>query len=185
MRGPVLGLVFLVAVAAANASDAAEPASKQAPAIARIDTALNDITTISRPGRIGYATIHDGDKYVQCRRLADGAMRCEAAGSAMQPSLAAVLTPAHTRALAALGWRPDPAFGNFVRAFPADMPTKEIAAHIVRTLADAYRSDPEDLERATAWVEDVPCPPRNAAGQSLAGLVNDDPTMRRIRTCTS
>ncbi|HXD45379.1 MAG TPA: hypothetical protein VN655_09630 [Pseudolabrys sp.] len=35
---------------------------------------------------LGYATASDGNKYIQCR-LRDMAMRCEAAGAAMQPSL--------------------------------------------------------------------------------------------------
>jgi len=181
MRG--FASVFMLAIVAATACAAAEPAGRSSRAVDRVDAALENIDKIARPGRVGYATVHDGNKYVQCRRLADGAMRCEAAGSAMQSSLAAVLTADRVRALAALGWRLDPAFGNYVRRFAAVTPTKDVAEQIVRTLAEGYGSDPIDLERATSWVEDVPCPPRNGPEQSLAGAVNDDPTMRRIRTC--
>jgi hypothetical protein len=35
----------------------------------RIDEALQNITALVRPGRIGYATSWDGNKYIQCRRL--------------------------------------------------------------------------------------------------------------------
>jgi len=180
MRFLYVGLGILLALSAARAAEEPRPAL----AVARVETALDTITKTARPGRVGHATVHDGNKYVQCRRLPDKAMRCEAAGAAMQPSLAAVLTSDRVSTLATLGWRLDPAFGNYVHVFPADKPTQEIAAHIVRTLHDAYGSDPADLERATAFVEDVPCPPRNGAAQALAGLVNDDPTMRRIRTCS-
>ena len=181
MRFLFIGLGALLALAAARAAEGPRPAL----AIARVETALDTITKTVRPGRVGYATIHDGNKYVQCRRLPDKAMRCEAAGAAMQPALAAVLTRERTNVLSALGWRLDAAFGNYVRVFPAATPAKEVAAEVVRALHEAYGSDPADLERATAFVEDVPCPPRSGPTQPLAGLVNDDPMMRRIRTCAS
>lgn len=183
MRISCFGLGSVLAIVAATAC--AAPADTSPPAVARIDAALENITKIVRPGRVGYATIYDGNKYVQCRRMPDNAMRCEAAGSAMQPSLAAVLTAGRIKALGARGWRLDAAFGNYVRVFASVTPTKEVAAHIAQVLAEGYGSDPADLERATTWVEDVPCPPRNAPTQPLAGLVNDDPMMRRIRTCAS
>lgn len=181
MRIHCLGLGILLTLSVSCA--AAERDGKSDRAIERIDGALDTITKTVRPGRVGYATVYDGSKYIQCRRLPDNAMRCEAAGSVMQPSLGAVLTRERTDALATLGWRLNPAFGNYVRIFPTDVPTKEIAAQIVRTLDEVYGSNPTDLERATAFVEDLPCPPRNARAQSLGGLVNDDPSMRRIRTC--
>lgn len=181
MRFVCFGLGILLALPAARAAE--DSAARPALAIARVESALDTITKTDRPGRVGYATIHDGNKYIQCRRLPDKAMRCEAAGAAMQPALAAVLTGPRANALAALGWQVDPAFGNYVHVFPAATPAEDIAAHIVRTLREAYGANPADLERATTWVEDVPCPPRNAQAQTLGGLVNDDPTMRRIRAC--
>src|SRR4051794_24244739 len=68
-----------------------------APAIAqtassRIDEALQNITTLVRPGRVGYATFWDGNKYIQCRRMPERALRCEAAGTTLQPSLRNALT---------------------------------------------------------------------------------------------
>src|SRR6476660_201002 len=73
-------------------------------AIVQVDEALQNITALVRAGRIGYATIWDGNKYVQCRRRPDRAMRCEAAGASMQPSLRSVLTGERLNRLAALGW---------------------------------------------------------------------------------
>jgi len=145
---------------------------------ARIDAALQNITTLARPGRIGYATIWDGNKYIQCRRIPENALRCEAAGSTLQPSLKLVLTGERLGKLDALGWTLDPSFGNYVRMFPADMPAARVADHILKTLTEVYHADTASLELQTAWVSDVPCPPRNGAMQNLAGAVNDALSMR-------
>ncbi|WP_438876490.1 hypothetical protein, partial [Bacillus cereus group sp. Bc253] len=82
------------------------PCIAQAPAL-RIDEALQNITTLARPGRVGYATFWDGNKYIQCRRISDRSLRCEAAGTSMQPSLKSVLTGDRLTRLAALGWTLD------------------------------------------------------------------------------
>ena len=84
----------------------------------RILTALENIMNLDRPGQDGFATIWDGNKYVQCGRMFDRSLRCEAAGTLMQPSLGNVLTPERVGRLAALGWRLDSRFGNYVRDFP-------------------------------------------------------------------
>ena len=152
-------------------------APAQTPA-AHIDDALQNITTLVRPGRIGYATFWDGNKYVQCRRLSDCKLRCEAAGTSMQPSLRRVLTGDRLSRLAALGWVLDPSFGNYVRTYAPDMPTARIAERILQVLTEVYAADTADLEIGTTWVADVPCPPRNGPGQNLAGIVNDAPAMR-------
>src|ERR1051325_7729724 len=104
-------------------------------ASARVDEALRNITALVRAGKIGYATIWDGNKYVQCRRLTNGAMRCEAAGTAMQPSLRNVVTGERLNRLASLGWALDPSFGNYVQTFAADLPTTRIADQILRILS--------------------------------------------------
>jgi len=186
MRFLNFGALLLMAMVAAPASaaDNGAAAERTARVVARIDIALQSITTTVRPGRVGYATVWDGNKYVQCRRQSDRSMRCEAAGATMQPSLRAELTGARLDRLAALGWTLDPSFGNYVHVFPADTATADIAAQIVRALADGYGAEPGDLEQATAWIVDVPCPPRNGPSQSLAGLVNDAPTMRPLRACS-
>src|SRR5712692_8953469 len=57
----------------------------------RIQAALQNIMTLDRPGQDGFATIWDGNKYVQCGRRQDRGLRCEAAGALMQPSLGHVL----------------------------------------------------------------------------------------------
>lgn len=152
----------------------------------RIDAALQNITMLIRSGRVGYATFWDGNKYVQCRRMQDRTLRCEAAGASMQPSLKQVLSPERLSRLAELGWVLDPSFGNYVQNFPAETASSQLANDILRVLTEVYSAEASDLETQTAWVADMPCPPRNGPSQNLAGSVNDAPAMQRtaIRTCT-
>jgi hypothetical protein len=172
------------AAAIITASSAAGPAAAQA-INARIDRALQNITTLVRAGRVGYATFWDGNKFVQCRRMPDRMLRCEAAGTSMQSSLKHVLTPERVSRLGALGWVLDPRFGNYVQTFAADISTARIADHILRTLIEAYDADASEVELQTEWVADVPCPPRAGPSQNLAGSVNDAPPMRAtaVRAC--
>jgi hypothetical protein len=171
---------FIIGLCGATDPGAAQTAS------ALTDEALQNITTLVRSGRVGYATFWDGNKYVQCRRLPGRELRCEAAGTSMQPSLRNVLAGDRLNRLAALGWVLDPSFGNYVQMFPADMPTARIADHILRTLTEAYDADAAGLEIQTTWVADIPCPPRNGPSQNLAGIVNDAETMRAtaVRGCS-
>jgi hypothetical protein len=152
----------------------------------RIDEALQNITTLVRSGRVGYAAFWDGNKYIQCRRMPERALRCEAAGTTMQPSLRNALTGDRLSRLAALGWALDPSFGNYAQTFPADTPTGGVADQILRTLTEAYGADAQGLEIQTTWVADTPCPPRNGPSQNLAGLVNDAPSTRKyaVRACS-
>lgn len=154
-----------------NASDAQTAGS-------RIEDALRNITALLRPGRVGYATFWDGNKYVQCRRMHDRMLRCEAAGTSMQPSLKNVLTGDRLNRLAALGWMLDPHFGNYVHIFAPDLPTARVADQILRVLTEAYAANAADLETKTDWIADMPCPPRNGPSQNLAGIVNDAPAMQ-------
>jgi hypothetical protein len=162
----------------------AQTAAPAAPT-ARIGAALQNITTLVRPGQVGYATFWDGNKYVQCRRTPERALRCEAAGASMQPSLKPVLTGKRLSRLVALGWALDPSFGNYVQTFAADLSTARVADRIWQVLTEAYGANEADFEFSTAWVKDVPCPPRNGYTQNLAGSVNDAPSMRptAIRGC--
>lgn len=171
----IAALIFSPIVAAQTAE----------PAIA-IKQTLENIAAIVRPGRVGYATIWDGNRYVQCRRLPDGVFRCEAAGTVLQPSLKAVLTGERLNRLAARGWSIDPAFGNYVRLFPASMTTSAVADQILKTLTEGYDANTSALEFRTAWVADIPCPPRNGPSQNLAGLISDSIEVRSfaIRTCS-
>jgi hypothetical protein len=155
-------------------------------AATHIDEALQNITTLVRAGRVGYATFWDGNKYIQCRRLPQRELRCEAAGTSMQPSLRKLLTGDRLSHLAALGWVLDPSFGNYVQTFAADVPSRRIADHILRTLIEVYDTDAASLEFGTAWVADMPCPPRNGPTQNLAGSVNDAPSMlpTAVLTCS-
>jgi hypothetical protein len=41
-----------------------------------VAAALENITNLNRPGQDGYATVWDGNKYVQCKRLPDRNLRC-------------------------------------------------------------------------------------------------------------
>jgi hypothetical protein len=54
---------------------AASPRTSQS----HVQAALDNI----RLREDGYATMWDGNKYVQCRRLPDRSLRCEAAGTLM------------------------------------------------------------------------------------------------------
>ena len=142
-----------------------------------IEATLDNITNLNRPGQDGYATVWDGNKYVQCRRLPDRGLRCEAAGALMQSSLEHVLSPERAARLIALGWRLDPSFGNYVQVFPADTASSLLADKIVRVLREAYDADVADLEVQSTWIRSEPCPPRNGPSQNLAGIVNDAPSM--------
>ncbi|WP_252511120.1 TY-Chap domain-containing protein [Phreatobacter aquaticus] len=152
--------------------------SQAQPARGRIAEALDNITTLLRSGRVGYATIWDGNIYVQCRRLPDRSLRCEAAGTLLQPSLRHVLTGDRLAALAQASWVLDASFGHHVRVFVPSEPTDRAAQAILAVLQDIYGADPAALQVQTAWVLDMPCPPRNGPSQNLAGLVNDAPSMR-------
>jgi hypothetical protein len=175
----------LAAIAAAVIAllGATSPGMTQTPS-SRIDEALQNITALVRIGRVGYATFWDGNKYIQCRRTSDRSLRCEAAGTSMQPSLRNVLTGDRLTRLAALGWVLDPSFGNHVQVFSADLPTDRAADLIVQTLNEAYAANIEDLDVKTSWVADTPCPPRNGPSQNLAGIVNDAPSMRATALLT-
>ena len=153
---------------------------------ARIEAALQNITDLVRPGRVGYATFWDGNKYIQCRRMPERELRCEAAGTSMQPSLRNVLTGERIGRLANLGWILDASFGNYAQTFPADRSAASIAALLEQTLAEAYGAKIAELEIQTSWVADVTCPPRNGPSQNLAGMVNDAPSTRftALRTCS-
>ncbi|HWG03411.1 MAG TPA: hypothetical protein VG271_00225 [Beijerinckiaceae bacterium] len=143
----------------------------------RVATALENITLLQRPGQMGFATVWDGNKYVQCGRKPDGSLRCEAAGTLMQPSLEHVLVPEKLARLGALGWRLDPSFGNYVQIFAGGMPASAVADAIVQVLAEAYGAQVTVLDVETYWVASEPCPPRNGRSQNLAGLINDVPSM--------
>jgi hypothetical protein len=153
-------------------ADSSPPASKS-----RIEAALQNVMTLDRPGQDGFATIWDGNKYVQCGRQRDRGLKCETAGSLMQPSLDHVLTPERVSRLAALGWRLDPSFGNYVQTFPADVAASVLADSILQVLAEAYDADVAGLQVESTWVTSEPCPPRNGPTQNLAGMVNNAPSM--------
>jgi hypothetical protein len=138
-----------------------------------MEATLDNITNLNRPGQDGYATIWDGNKYVQCRRLPDRSLRCESAGALIQSSLEHVLTPERTARLTALGWRLDPSFGNYVQVFPADAASSLVADKIIRVLREAYDADVADLDVQSTCIRSEPCPPRNGPSQNLAGIVNN------------
>jgi hypothetical protein len=143
----------------------------------KVESAISTIRALDRPGRDNLATVWDGNKYVQCRRMSDRSLRCEAAGALMQVSLERVLTPERIGRLATMGWTLDPAFGNYVHTFGSDISAKDIADRIVATLSQAYNADAQNLEVETKSIASEPCPPRNGPSQNLAGVINDAPTM--------
>jgi hypothetical protein len=135
--------------------------------------ALANLLSLERPGQDGYATLFDGNKYVQCGRTADRGLRCEAAGSLLQSSLERVLTPERVARLTALGWRLDASFGNYVQTFPPGMATDQVADAILQALGEAYGADLPELQAMTAWLPSELCPPRNGPSQNLAGMINN------------
>jgi hypothetical protein len=135
-----------------------------------VEAAIGVIKVLDRPGRDNLATVWDGNKYVQCRRMSDRSLRCEAAGALMQTSMARVLTPDRVGRLAAQGWKLDPNFGNYVQSFKADIPAKAVADNIRTTLVDAYGANLGNLEVSTKSIRSQPCPPRNGPSQNLAGV---------------
>jgi hypothetical protein len=164
----------LLALLGSGPSGAAGPSQTSQ---ARIEAALGNIAALDRPGEDGLATIFDGNKYVQCRRMPDHVLRCEAAGMLMQTSLARVLTPERIARLDALGWRLDPSFGNYVQIFPADAPASQIAEKILTALSEGYDADLANFEVRTDWIASRPCPTRNGPTQNLAGAIDDAPAM--------
>jgi hypothetical protein len=140
---------------------------------AKIESAVANMLALDRPQSIGLVTVFDGNKFVQCRRQDDRAIRCEAAGALLQPSLARTLTSARIEALDAFGWTLDSSFGNYVQMFPADAAAKRLATEIETALSEAYAVDPERVEVRTDWVKKEPCPPRAGRSQDRAGSIND------------
>ncbi len=165
----------------ASAADAASAETGKTDAVkAQVALAIDTIKVLERPGRDNLATVWDGDKYVQCRRMVDRTLRCEAGGTKMQVSLAHVLTPDHVRRLATMGWTLDPSFGNYVQTFRPDVPAGDIADRIVTALAQGYDADVATLEIQTTSIDSEACPPRNGPGQNLAGLISDAPSMEEV-----
>lgn len=150
-----------------------------------VEAALTNIMTLHRPGQDGLATIWDGNKYVQCRWMPERALRCEAAGALMQPSLGRVLSPERIARLAALGWHLDPGFGNYVQTFPSGLPVSQVADRVLQALKDGYDADLTSLEILSDWIKSSPCPPRNGPSQNLAGMINDSLAMAAtaVRGC--
>lgn len=147
---------------------------------ARIEQALHNVLTLERPGKTGLATIWVANAWVQCRRLLNRALRCEAAGLLMQPSLARILTPAQIADLDRLGWRIDPAFGNYVRTFDGSHTLADVARSIRAILVDIYRTDPYAIELSTDWLPWELCPPRSGPRQNLAGSINGSKRMAGV-----
>jgi hypothetical protein len=146
--------------------------------VRRVTAALDNITRRVRPGEVGYATVWEGNFYVQCRRLPDRRFGCEAAGSTMQPSLARVLTVERRERMASFGWVVDPRFGNYARSFAAETPAAALAANLLAVIVRSYGGDLSRIEMQTEWIADMPCPPRNGYSQNLAGRVSDALSMR-------
>ncbi|HLH12085.1 MAG TPA: hypothetical protein VKV77_09445 [Methylovirgula sp.] len=173
----MFGLAFLVLTFLGSGIAYAE---SQLPSKSRVVAALQNILALERPGKTGYATIYDGNKYIQCGRSMNHSLRCEAAGTLMQPSLAHVLVPERLKRLLALGWHLDPHFGNYVQVFPAEVPPEGVADKILQTLSQAYSVDLDNLQEKTKWIESGLCPPRNGPTQNLAGMIDDAPEMASV-----
>jgi hypothetical protein len=167
--------VFVASVALFGASTSVSRADK-----IRIEVVLSNVMELERPGQMAVATIWDGNKYIQCRRVRGQPLRCEAAGTLMQTSLERVLVPGRVARLAALGWHRDPRFGNYVQSFADGVPVSQIADMILQALKEGYDADLTTLDVRREWVKNVPCPPRAGPSQNLAGSINDSPAMASV-----
>jgi hypothetical protein len=167
--------VFAACVALFGAGAAVVHADK-----ARVEAVLSNIMELERPGQLALATIWDGNKYVQCRRVKGQPLRCESAGALMQPSLQRVLVPERVARLAALGWQLDPRFGNYARSFAADVQLRQLPDLILQTLKDGFHADLTTPDVESDWVKNEPCPPRRGWTQSLAGAIHDSPAMADV-----
>ena len=174
-----LGL-FPMLLVASMATAAAGQADGGSAARIRIEAAIANISQLTRPDEDGVATIWDGNKFVQCRHMQDDTLRCEAAGTLMQPTLANVLTPERAVALVGAGWRLDPSFGNYVHTFQAARPAPEIADELMAALEIGYDVDPARIEVGTSWIAREDCPPRAGPSQNLAGSINNSPRMEAV-----
>lgn len=170
-RGCAIALLALLGTQALAGTDPSQ-ASKS-----RVEAALQNVLTLERPDQDGYATVWDGDKYVQCGRTPEHALRCESAGARLQPTLAVLLVPERIKHLADLGWRLDPSFGNYVQTFAPDTPVSQVADSLLRALSEGYDANLADLEVRSDWIASEPCPPRNGPSQNLAGSINDAAAM--------
>jgi hypothetical protein len=75
-RRAACAALLLLLVTRGGVAAAADPGTNQS----RIEAALSNIVSLERPGQDGLALVWDGNKYVQCRRMADHSLRCEAGG---------------------------------------------------------------------------------------------------------
>jgi hypothetical protein len=153
------------------------PAETPPPSLSRVEAALGNMMSLNRPGQQGLATVFDGNKYVQCRRMPDQTVRCEAGGALLQPSLSHVLTPVKIDRLNQLGWSLDPGFGNYAQTFPSGASVNRIGEAIVQALAEGYDADIAHLDVRSDFIAIQPCPPRNGRTQNLAGAIEDPPAI--------
>jgi hypothetical protein len=166
-----------LAVLALGLASPHDSTSAPLPAKMLVTEALYNIHNLKRPGQQGYATVWDGDKYVQCHFLPNQSLACEAAGVMMQSSMGRVLTAEKRLRLTLMGWRLDPSFGNYIQIFPPSLSVDQVSDLVLSTLSQAYDADLMQLEVQTRWVAHEACPPRHGPSQNLAGMVDDDPIM--------
>jgi hypothetical protein len=165
-----------VAMAVALLSLATGAASPRNP-MSKLENGLRAVVRTHGRARERVVTAWNGNKYVQCRRQDGGVLRCEAAGTRLQPSLAHVLTSERIDQLTTRGWRLDPNFGAYVQTFPAGAPIGQVMSQVVQALQFGYDADISALEVKTALVPRETCPRRNGYTQNLAGMINYAPTM--------
>lgn len=133
-----LGLAVLVVLGLIVAGKAsAEPLSAKP----KVIEALDHVRNLARPRQDIYATIWEGDKFVQCHAPSDQGLSCETASPTLQPALEGVLTPDRRKRLAALGWRLEPSFGAYSQSFPSSLSLEQIADRILAALNQGYDAD--------------------------------------------
>src|SRR5579859_6861955 len=131
-----LAMIFLAALAAGGIAAADPPPREQ------VREEIAGVILPHDQASDGVLTVYDGNFYVQ--RLNSHfvpAVRCEAAGFEGQPWLRHVLTQERQQRLAAWGFMPNPAYGNFVLDVPRPVDAAGLADRIVRVLVDIYGAE--------------------------------------------
>jgi hypothetical protein len=145
----------------------AEPAPKS-----QIVAGVSSVLAPMEKTRDGVLTVYDGNMFVQClasHRLPN--WRCEAAGLEGEPWLRHVLTPERQARLIALGFKPDPSFGNFVADIPKTTAPEALADLILRALIEGYGATPDALNIRAERIESARCHKRIKSGADRGGSI--------------
>lgn len=161
-----LWIASLVLMAAIPLSVRGDPAPS-----AQLVAGIRAVLVPASERRDGVLTVSDNNLYVQClnTHVLPG-WRCEAAGLEGQPWLEHVLTSDRQKQLIALGFKPDPQFGNFTAILPRTTAPDILAARILEVLA-VYGAKPEDVKTKADWLKSRHCQRRIKVNHDRGGSI--------------